>query len=323
MIHRLFPFLLLPLLGIGCAGKPMTTPAPVTEQSASSGKDLLAQARVLRYSGRYAESLQRLETALIRQPESTDLQDEWIQTERAWRRLETELGDQLLAIEAKTRLELRPRLEKLVRADPDNPPLRDKLDQLRDTLHEDPAALSACGQRQAKIDTKLARRCLSLALQHRDDLKDRQQLAALQPKRKTKNHPAVPHQDLKTAKAETAREAGLAEPEQYPELLKARELYDEGKYFGSVRLLEKLQNQGNAPEESKQLLQQSQSALEQETLRLLAEGDTHYRDGRVRQALIRWQAALAINPYSQKAREKTERGLKVLGNLQALQEKPK
>jgi tetratricopeptide (TPR) repeat protein len=103
-------------------------------------------------------------------------------------------------------------------------------------------------------------------------------------------------------------------------LVKARELIRAGNHFGAIRYLEKLEKQGVDSLEARALLQQARTELAQNTDTLLATGDSLYREGKVKEALALWQAALAINPFDATARKKSERAMRVLANMDALRE---
>ncbi len=331
MKRRTTVFFLLPLLAGGCTLLPPQpdTPAPVMKigDPAQRADQLRGQARVLRYSGRYAEALSHLDQAIALQPDDPDLPVERTQTERSWLLMQEALQDRMRVIQATERIELLPLLVRLVRADTADTERQVQLQTLRDDLLLRVDGLSECGRRQAELAPDLARRCLQLALALRDEPGDQalltkleREVQARQPRRKTPTPvtPPDPQTPAAIVEASTVPEAAAA-PER-PELIKARELMQMGNPFGAVHHLQRLQENGLDTDESRRLLAQAEEALADSTKILLDAGDMLYRQGKVKEALALWDAALSVDPYNPDARRKSERAARVLFNLEVLDE---
>lgn len=332
--------LLLMQLAVGCALMPVASekPPPADVPLTESVSRLQAQARALRYSGRYAEALERLDLALTWKPGDPDLDNERQQTEQSRRAFEQELADRLLVLDAESRLYRLPLLRKLVRSDPGNPELRAEMDRLGRQSPVSAEALSACGARQAEVNAMLARRCLTLALQMRESKADSDLLADLG---REKNASAQPKSVVKPAALVLPKPSTTGDRLERPipgiepllqppppsasqqppaELLKARKLIDDGNLFGAVRVLEKLDREQPGSDEVRFLLSNTRTRLGRDTAKLLEAGDSLYQEGKVKEALAVWQAALALDPFNPLARQKSERALRVLTNMQAIRE---
>ena len=335
LLQLLLPFLIL--LIAGCAQLP---PAPgVTlgdqEQITAEINRLRGQARVLRYSARYVEALERLDTALELRPDDADLQAERAETEKGWRQLEQTLRDKLLVIDAYTAHQRLPLLRRLVRANPEAQGLRDELDGTREDQNRQAAALSACGHRRAERDPSLARRCLSLALAAREDAADRVLLKRLRspatsagkppatstgkppPATPAGKPPAARAGKPETKKTTAAKATGATEKSTET---KARDLIKAGKYYAAIQLLEKMARKDPSSMATRKLLREARVSLERNMDTMLSTGDRLYRQGRVEEALAVWQGAVEMNPESTPAREKSERALRVLQNINTLRE---
>ncbi len=322
-------FLLLPLLAGGCTLLPpqTDTPAPVIKvgDPAQRAEQLRGQARVLRYSGRYAEALSHLDQAIALQPDDPNLAAERTQTERSWLLMQEALQDGMRVIQITERIELLPLLVRLVRADTANTERQVQLQTLRDDLLLSVSGLSECGRRQAKPAPDLARHCLQLALALREEPDDRALLTKLegevQPRRPRRKRPAPvtpPDPRTPTVTVEASITPETAAVPERPGLIKARELMQMGNPFGAVHHLQRLQENGLDTDESRRLLAQAEDALADSTKILLDAGDMLYRQGKVKEALALWDAALSVDPYNPDARRKSERAARVLFNLEAL-----
>lgn len=310
------PRLLLPFLILLVAGCAQLPPGPgVTpgdeERIAAEIDRLRGQARILRYSARYVEALDRLDRALLLCPDDTELQAERTETEKGWRRLEQALRDELLAIETHAAGRRLPLLRRLVRANPEEQGSRDELNRILKERNRQSTALSACGRRQAEHDPALARRCLGLALAIREDAADRVLLKRLQP-------PAAPAGKPQARKKPTAAVATGAT--KAPRVAEVRDLMKAGKYYAAIRLLEEMHAENRDSMVTGNLLREARVSLERNMNTMLSTGDRLYRQGRVKEALAVWQVALEMNPESIPAREKTERALRVLHNINTLRE---
>ncbi len=333
-LQLLLPFLVA--LIAGCAQLP-SAPGVILgdqEQITAEINRLRGQARVLRYSARYVEALERLDTALELRPDDADLQAERAETEKGWRQLEQTLRDELLVIDAYTAHQRLPLLRRLVRANPEAQGLRDELDGIREDQNRQAAALSACGHRRAERDPSLARRCLGLALAAREDAADRVLLKRLRsPATSTAKPPATPAGKPPATPAGKPPTARAGKPEARKTTAakatgateksmetKARDLIKAGKYYAAIRLLEKMARKDPGSMAIRKLLREARVSLERNMDTMLSTGDRLYRQGRVEEALAVWQVAVEMNPESTPAREKSERALKVLQNINTLRE---
>jgi tetratricopeptide (TPR) repeat protein len=307
--------LLLAVLSSGCALPPSRIGAPVTEGADRQQvlNKLRSQARLLRYNGRYIEAIRQLDQAIALQPDDTALRDERTQTQLSWSRLQLELLDRSALIQATARAERLPLLERLVLADP---ALQPDLQALTQTLQQDAEALADCGRRQSNAQPQLARRCLRLSLRLDDSEETRKLLAGLK-KKPVSTDPSHGKAAKVVAPETTAAVEETDEPAS-PELIKAQQLMRDGKHFGAIRQLRKLQESGRGTPASQALLLEAERALSDNTHVLLEAGDRLYHQGRVKEALALWDAALVVDPYNQAAREKSERAARVLSNLEAL-----
>jgi tetratricopeptide (TPR) repeat protein len=310
LLRLLLPFLIL--LVAGCARFPLGPGVIFGDEKriAAEINRLRGQARVLRYSGRYVEALERLDTALGLRPNDAELQAERAETEKGWRQLEQALRDELLVIEARAAQRRLPLLRRLVRASPEEQGLRDELNGMRKDQNRQAAALSACGRRRAEHDPALASQCLGLALAAREDAADRALLKRLRP-------PATPAGKPQTRKSTTAGAAGATEK---PRVAEARDLMKAGKHYAAILLLDKMLDEDPGSMTALNLLQEAQASLERIMDNMLSTGDRLYRQGRVKGALAVWQAAVEMDPESIPAREKSERALRVLHNINTLRE---
>ncbi len=325
--HLIIP-ILLSLFGGGCALDPIQpgSPSPTTGGDIQKQlKQLRSKARLLRYNGRYTESIEQLDQAIAISPKDADLIEERIQTRLSWSRLQLELQDRSRLIQAQANLDRLPLLERLAQADPADRSLQAELQTLRKNLPVDAMELSECGRRQKDGHPDLALGCLRLAVAIDEKPEDRSLLALLVKKRRS----TVPRPIARdTSKVEepappkrTAEPIPEPETESEPEpteLLKARSLMDQGKYFGAIRQLRKLQDGGRGTADSRDLLEQAQRQLTANTRALLETGDRLYRQGRVKDAMALWETALSLDPYNEEARTKSARAARVLSNLQAL-----
>ncbi len=105
-----------------------------------------------------------------------------------------------------------------------------------------------------------------------------------------------------------------------PQLAKAQDLLRSGNPFGAMRTLQAMRREGEESPEIDALLEQARSVLQQSTDRLLSTGDSLYQDGKIKEALALWQAALAMDPFNRPAREKSQRALRILSNIETLQD---
>jgi len=322
---RLILVLVSVQLAGGCALLPERLQAPPATANQTLDPDaqvkrLLGQARALRYSGRYAEALLRMDRAIALRPGNEGLKEERVQTRASWERLQQELDDRELLLRTEYEAQRLPLLRQRVRAAPDDEPLRGEMERLDDLLQAQADALSGCGRRQADSNPVLARGCLELALQLRGSASDQSLLADLRPKPSAA--PGGAAAAKASANAMEAPEAPAAPAENAgnsPAMIKAHALLSTGNLFGAIRLLESLHQQQRGSEQSRRLLQRTRSRLDQDTGRLLATGDELYQQGQVKEALAVWQAALGMDPLNADARRKSERALRVLSNMQALQ----
>ncbi len=301
-----------------CAVDPVRTSPADGAQTPPSLGNLRAQARALRYSGRYAEAVERLQQALAHHPRDLDLQAEIEQTRLSWRHLRAEIGDRMLVLESEARRRRLPLLRKLVRADPDDSVLRGQMIALEERLGEDAAQLSECGRRQVEENDWLARRCLQLALETRASDTDTRRLAQLESAPKPKPQPQRP--PPRAAAAPPSAQPVNTEPP--PELRKALRLIEQGKLFGAVRILENMAQKDRDTVAGRLLLDRTRAELDRETRKMLEAGDQLYREGQVQEALAVWQAALNMDPFNPEARQKSERAMKVLSNLRELERQP-
>ncbi len=229
------------------------------------------------------------------------------------------MQDRLLLIEAGARAERLPLLQRLAQADRADAALQSELKALRRDLHQNTAELAECGRRQATLRQDLARSCLRLSVALADPGKeDRELLARLE--KKTHSNTGKRSSKAKPADQDPAPAAQTDSVQtSSPELLKARQLMQDGKHFGAIRHLKKLQESDRATPASSAMLAEAQEALAANTNALLQAGDRLYHQGRVKEALVLWDAALTADPYNQDARSKSERAARVLSNLEALE----
>ncbi len=301
---------LLPmLLSGGCALLPPQASAPALVMQdgdpAHRAEQLRGQARALRYSGRYAEALTRLDEAIALLPDAPDLPVERALTERSWQLMREETQDRIRIIEATERNERLPLLVRLVRANPTDTVHQAQLLRLRADLQLSASGLAECGQRQAQKAPDLARQCLRLARALRKTHHEQDPPV----KQKSKPQARQPKPEIRTP--DTPPSNGLAE---------ARKLMRDGNHFGAVRQLKQLQENGLDTEESRRLLVQAETAMADGSKALLDAGDLLYSQGKVKAALAAWNAALNLDPNNPDALRKKERATRVLSNLQALEE---
>ncbi len=303
---------LLPLLASGCALQPYPPGegAPVYEGNPDFAdiEGLRTQARLLRYRGRHSEALAHLDRALKLRPNNKELREERDQAALAWNLRKQELEDRLLVSSTHSSKEQLPILQELVRANPDDDNLRADLDRLRDSQLQVDSRLTACGRRQADRKRELARMCLRLALDIKEDPEARSLLARL-------DNMSTPHPGERQAPTSQASLADGKTPQELsPELIKARELIRLGNTYGAIRHLNKLEERGEATPYSRALLQQAKDALARDTLAMLQTGDLLFSEGKPREALALWEAVLNMDPYNDEARHKSELAMREISS---------
>ncbi len=324
VMNRLIIFAACSLLLSGCSLQPLRDgyPAPVSDrnQSSTEVKRLRDQARMLRYRGRHGEALARLDQALRLQPDNPALKEERQLSLETWHSHKARLSDRLLISEIEAAQTQTPLLETLSRANPDDTELRQRLDRARQQLAGAHAGLYRCGQRHSKNRPELAKRCLKLDLQLSQRANSRILLARLEKSGHNRQIGSTkPDRRLAAIHAQTKTASDKPE-KPHPSVLKAEQLIRDGKYFGAIRQLSKLEQNGQADTYALQLLKQAQDQLHSISQSMLQAGDEMLQQGKPREALALWEAVLNLDPHNQTARRKIELALHQLGERQSNQE---
>jgi predicted Zn-dependent protease len=299
----LFTICLCQMLLSGCQMlESRTSPAPVTDDSLTYSRQLVAK-------GRYSEAIQLLNDASVGKKKNQSYINELKNIKRQQKILEEELNDRLLISNSSALKNQLPILERLTKSST-NPEYQRLLVQTRTHLLSMRHALSECGWRHYKRNNALAKDCLSIALSLELNKSDQNLMDHLL-KELSKNKKAIE----KKEKTERQKRWNKKINQQ---LAEANRLSENGQLRDAKRALQTILKDAPNNTRAKALLENVNEQLQRYIENLLSAGDRLYRDGEIESAKATWRAALSLDPFDQRAREKIERAQRVLNNLENL-----
>jgi len=296
------------ILCLGIGGCSLLKPEP--PRLAKLVSDPLATSGELLKAGRYGEAVALLETAASQRPDQPAYVKALRQARQHKQNFEQDLRDRLLLQQTRELHDELPILNRLRRADPADPSLQQRIEQVHQELRQKRRALSICGWRQQRRAPRLATQCLELAIALSANVEDQRLLDILRAKQRQAQQQAKEQQREKREQAWKRRNQ--------QRLRKAQEAFQANRLSETRRQLALLlkEDPGNRP--ARQLQAEFKRRLEGYIESLLKAGDRLYREGEIAGARATWQAAHNLDPSDPRAKEKIERAQRVLENLERL-----
>lgn len=257
-------------------------------------------------AGRWSEALATLDAAIERFPDETRLiekrhrlGDEWSQLEPLWE-------DRLAATQARAMFDEIEVMEPLVTAQPERVILALQLSQRKKRLRLLRPILLGCAERRHASDLQFAKSCAALGDRIASDVKSRELVSLIEEKIK------------KLAEIERDRQAKQARSRLSSQIDKAEAKLAARDYSGAAATVSKVlaANPNNA--RAKAIKKKLVKTTSEQNTNLNDMANQMYTSGEVDAAIRLWEASLRIVPEQPEVKERLERAMRVLKNLEDL-----
>lgn len=257
-------------------------------------------------AGRWSEALKTLDSAIERFPGEARLIERRRRLGDEWSHLEPLWEDQLATTQARAMFEEVEVMEPLVTAQPERVMLALQLSQRKKRLRSLRAALLECAERRHESDLPFAKSCAELGDRIASDEKSQALVALIAEK--------IDAQE----KIERKRKAKVARSQLSSQINKAEKKLAARDYSGAAAAVSRVlaANPNNA--RAKAIQKKLEKTTSEQNTNLNDMANKAYTSGEIDAAIQLWEASLRIVPEQPEVKERLERAVRVLKNLEDL-----